>query len=268
MCQTCWVITWSKLRVAWRGKKILVTKLIADHNFNRGKNEAMGAGSTKYFSQDANGANKFTGYQIPVHKTETNQSHNTTGVEQEPSIDIFKDDDQTENVASDDRSTDSSVFLAESQETLLDLEESEENGNEGVAPGGSDASVSLVDASSRTDISRRKKTFNPLPSLFRRERRDKRGSNASRTDSVDPRGSTVSRGSMVVRRRCVGRGGLASSTISAQGGDGNKNRFSKPIDASGPDNQQIAQARCRKPQRSVYFTRIAAIISTGRFDCS
>ncbi|CAJ1944463.1 unnamed protein product [Cylindrotheca closterium] len=279
MCQTCWVITWSKLRVAWRGKKILVTKLIADHNFNRGKNEAMGMGSTKYFSHDANCGNKFSGYQTPAVKTdqtpavktETHEYYNTADVEQEPSIDIFKNDDQTENVASDDRSTDSSVFLAESQETLLDLEESEENENEGVAPGSSDASIPTGDAPSRAGTHRRKNHFSPLSSftLFRRERRDKRGSNASRTNSVGPRGSiairgsTVSRGSMVVRRRLVGRGGLASSTIPAQADDGNKNRFSVFGNASMPA-AVIVESIDTNPRLSQDKIRISEAEAPGR----
>ncbi|KAL3945375.1 MAG: hypothetical protein SGBAC_000508 [Bacillariaceae sp.] len=268
MCQTCWSITWSKLRVAWRGQTILVTKLIADHNFNRGKSEAMRMGSTQYFAQKfGNGGTKFSGYQGAAVKTETKQSHPTTGVEEEPSIDIFKEESQTEQIASDDRSTDSSVFLAESQETVLDIEESEEHGVEGVASPDSDDSISLVDGSSSTSMGTnnpsRRKPFSPL-SYFRRDRRDKRNSNASggTRGSTASRGS-IPRGSMVVRRRLGRGGGLASSTISAKTDDGALNRFSVFGHASMPTTV-VVESIDMNPRLSNDKIRISETEAPGR----
>mmetsp|Transcript_9701 Transcript_9701/g.22830 ORF Transcript_9701/g.22830 Transcript_9701/m.22830 type:complete len:1068 (-) Transcript_9701:1411-4614(-) len=255
MCQTCWVITWSKLKVAWRGQPILVTKLIADHNFNRGKSEAMGmgVGSTKYFESPLAGKD-FSGYQPALKtetETETNQSQTTGGVEEEPSIDIFKEDNQTENIESDDRSTDSSVFIAESQETVADLEDSEQNGAEGVAPPGSEDSVSLVDASTRS-------TFSPLKFF----RRDKGGSNASRdslgSSAAFTRGS-IPRGSMVVRRRLVGR----SSTIPSNDERPSKSRFSVFGHSSMPASV-VVESIDMNPRLSRDKIRISETQAPGR----
>eukprot|EP00980_Cylindrotheca_fusiformis_P027403 scaffold20339_cov128-Cylindrotheca_fusiformis.AAC.3 len=119
MCQVCWMITWSKLKVAWNGQTILVTKLIADHNFK--KTKGMGMAKDGLSSGDSSEYTFLKRFSLssPVPTKSPMQVQSPATPVMVSNNDGNGKDTESGDI-SDDGSTDSSVVLKRSEEVLMD----------------------------------------------------------------------------------------------------------------------------------------------------
>ena len=118
MGYVCWNITFSKLQLAWKGKKILVTKLIADHNFS--KTREKDSTSVPAYEPTLPITKRISLFMLPKQVTKPATPEKATGNSSKHGnggADEIGDDD------TDDGSTDSSVVMNENDKIdVVDLD--------------------------------------------------------------------------------------------------------------------------------------------------
>lgn len=250
MCQTCWLITWSKLKVAWSGQKILVTKLIADHNFK--KSNGMGKDMTSAHDQSGFSFLRRFSVSPPTSATPPKAAESSVMPVMTPN-NLGNGGNQGNGDAPDDESTDSSVLLKQNEEIVLD----DLSGDNVFMESTKSLDISHL---SGTSESRRRRRFSPL-SYFR--------SAAYRTMRVSQQ-ELASRGSMVIRRRRLPRGEstrtYAANQSSPEESEGlaHRGRFSIFGQASAPTSVVLESTIERNPRLSNTKIRITETEAPGR----
>jgi hypothetical protein len=251
MIQTCWVITWSKLKVAWSGQIILVTKLIADHNFKK----TTGMGNDLVSSSDPSDFSFIKRFSISPPKPYVRF--------ESPAVQMpTYDENKVDADVPDDRSTDSSVLLMETQETVLD----DLSGDDGIIE--SSLSLGIIESSRSLNLSQRSGTS---------ETRRRRGfsrlnyfrSGAYQNMRVSQQELT-NRGSMVIRRRIIPHRESAGLSAAVpyrpedREGLAQRNRFSIFGRSSAPTSVMHESTIAQNPRLSDSKIRISETEAPGR----
>jgi hypothetical protein len=237
MIQTCWVLTWSKLKVARSGKRILVTKLIADHNFKRNDLASSSDPSDYSFIK-----------RFSVSPPKPAVRFESTAVQMPTS-----DENKVDSDVPDDRSTDSSVLLMETQETVLD----DLSGDGAIVESSHSLDISGASGPSET---RRRRGFSRV-NYFR--------SGAYQSMRVSQQELT-NRGSMVIRRRIIPHRESAGASASVPSrpedreGLAQRSRFSIFGNSSAPTSVVLESTIAMNPRLSESKIRISETEAPGR----